>query len=620
MKLSVKRQIRRSQTVAPFGVGAIYDFGEESFIAMDITHWKEDGETIHLQRLEEVLAVENFRMAAVSGRFNKNPRRLPFMRFPSWLFCPKCRRMRKMRTTKDDEVKGEIPVCPSCAGKKVHLVPMRFVSVCAAGHLNEVPWGKWAHMNAATPKQLQCQEHDLEFDTLAGASGGLESLKVSCRNCGAGNLLAGLSTKDSLKRLNIKCRGGQPWQRADKCEVCTETPQVAQRGASNVHYSALASALDISCGQISGPDEDIELGIRGHSMFNALKGVYDSQSGSDSDPAVLAIAGLIAGQTNTTVAQVIALLGGANADAANRPERKASWQDDIFEEEYRAFCTVQEDTQPHDRFITETVFHKGNFPAVGGEETSLTEGLSALVDRVVIAHRLREVRAFTGFQRYSPDRDRTISPSLGTPTSWLPAIEVFGEGIFVSFSETMLQQWEHLNRIVLSGRVGSLVERHAESNFAFLPFPTPRFLMLHTLAHMLIRQLSFECGYSASSLKERIYCATPNAPKGPQAGVLIYTADSDSEGSLGGLARQGRPDRFVPMLIAALRKALWCSSDPICSELPNQGLAGLNRAACHACALIAETSCSCCNLLLDRVTLIGEPGGKNYGFFSNLGL
>ena len=137
---------------------------------------------------------------------------------------------------------------------------------------------------------------------------------------------------------------------------------------------------------------------------------------------------------------------------------------------------------------------------------------------------------------------------------------------------------------------------------------------------LLMRQLAFECGYSASALRERIYSASSPDPEHNMAGILIYTADSDSEGSLGGLVRQGEPERFGPMLIEALRKSIWCSSDPICRELDSQGLGGLNTAACHACCLVSETSCVHSNSLLDRTLVTGNGAdGRAKGFFYDRG-
>ena len=152
------------------------------------------------------------------------------------------------------------------------------------------------------------------------------------------------------------------------------------------------------------------------------------------------------------------------------------------------------------------------------------------------------------------------------------------------------------------------------STMGFLPEATDRFVLLHTLSHLLIRQLCFECGYSSSALAERIYSDEDNG----MAGILIYTASADSEGALGGLVREGLPDRLYGTFKTALFRANWCSSDPICSELQQQGIQGLNKSACHACCLVAETSCDHANSLLDRSVMIGSKENPNLGYFSRL--
>jgi hypothetical protein len=136
---------------------------------------------------------------------------------------------------------------------------------------------------------------------------------------------------------------------------------------------------------------------------------------------------------------------------------------------------------------------------------------------------------------------------------------------------------------------------------------SPTFVLLHTLAHLLIRQLSFECGYGSSSLRERIYCSSPGDPEDRwMCGLLIYTAAGDAEGTMGGLVSQGNPGRLEAILEDALLDAWWCASDPLCRESLGQGADSLNLAACHACALLPETSCEDSNRLLDRMALIGS--------------
>jgi hypothetical protein len=214
---------------------------------------------------------------------------------------------------------------------------------------------------------------------------------------------------------------------------------------------------------------------------------------------------------------------------------------------------------------------------------------------VVLIDRLREIRALLGFYRHT--MDRMVEPDLGQRIGFLPAIEVFGEGVFLRIEEEALRRWESLAAVrerahILRSRLaGSFHARWIEEG------PTPRLLLIHTLGHLLMRQMSFDAGYSSSSLRERIFA--DDKPAAPLAGLLIYTAAGDAEGSLGGLARLGEPERLVPVFARALGAAQWCSLDPVCRESNAQGPDGLSLAACHACVLASETSCILGNLGVD---------------------
>ncbi len=131
----------------------------------------------------------------------------------------------------------------------------------------------------------------------------------------------------------------------------------------------------------------------------------------------------------------------------------------------------------------------------------------------------------------------------------------------------------------------------------------------------MIGQLRFDCGYGSASLRERIYCDEGESDE-PMNGVLIYTASGDSEGTLGGLVRQGEPDRLNAIIDRAMRRARWCSSDPVCIESEGQGSDNANLAACHGCMLLPETSCEVGNRLLDRGLLVGTPEDRDMGFFA----
>ena len=155
--------------------------------------------------------------------------------------------------------------------------------------------------------------------------------------------------------------------------------------------------------------------------------------------------------------------------------------------------------------------------------------------------------------------------------------------------------------------------RRAEERRLPDPDPIPaRFILVHSLAHALIEQMSLDAGYPAASLRERLYVSDI------MAGLLIYTATSDSAGSLGGLIAQTRPERLASLFLEALGRAAWCSADPVCIESTGSGADGLNLAACHACALLPETSCEERNTLLDRGSLIGTPDQPTIGFLRGL--
>ena len=152
-----------------------------------------------------------------------------------------------------------------------------------------------------------------------------------------------------------------------------------------------------------------------------------------------------------------------------------------------------------------------------------------------------------------------------------------------------------------------------QQNAEYLPFPSAKFVLVHTFSHLLIKQLCFQSGYQAASIKERLYV---NDSKG-MCGVLIYTADADSEGSLGGLVRMSDEKRLADSIRSMLDTAGWCSADPTCIEIGSPGTRGLNKAACHACSLISETSCSVMNALLDRGLLVGSKSENLTGYFES---
>jgi hypothetical protein len=220
MDKKLDRSIRLSQVVSNHGVGALYDILGESLVLTHTSKWIEDayhgkGREIKAERLLESLrsipGYSNVRNLFEPAK--KKAGSLPFMRFPRWLFCTKCRRMKQW--TFEDEVEGESPVCPFC-DKNPKLTPMRFITICEQGHMSDVDWVRWAHSRQNADHQKTCQAKDLEFITGASKSGGLGSIAVKCRSCGAQRSLEGITSPDALKSVGVNCSGKQPWQRGTK--------------------------------------------------------------------------------------------------------------------------------------------------------------------------------------------------------------------------------------------------------------------------------------------------------------------------------------------------------------------------------------------------------------------
>lgn len=599
------RHVRQSQTITPFGVGSIIDINGESFVLAATDEWPK---TVAVESKRLSLALDaDFRSApAVDGdRFHSGGPGLPFARFPAWLFCKHCRRMTQRR--RQDEQVEATPTCKYC---KTRLVPMRIVQVCEQGHLDDVNWAYFAH---SSPGSRGCDSRDLRFEVDQGAgTTGLESLVVTCATCGGRRNLGHITEPDFLsKQLKNQCRGKNPWEPGFG-DGCDAPPRAVQRGASNVYYPSVWSSIEV-------PSDDLKIGRSGGSAPISASPYFAAaceavRSGNEQMASMLIP--LIASSTSAGelfVRSVInaALAGGTTATAPVID--RAS----LVSGEWVAFDVP--DGMQTDEFISRPE------PLVDPDASAAEVALDHVIDRVVLVERLREVRAFEGFHRVSPDDLDTMIRSdgrrRGKPAKfgklWHPAIEVFGEGIFLSLDEEQVRRWESDPGVRRRVEVlASLLEPPKMApRFEHLVGARllPRFVLVHTLAHLLIRRLAFESGYGATALRDRIYAQ--NGPIG-MCGLLVYTSSGDTEGTMGGLVRRGRRADLARTLMETLADAAWCSSDPLCGEQWHSGSEGLSHAACHACSLVPETSCECGNHLLDRVLLIGGDGVP--GFFQGV--
>lgn len=578
------RKVRRSQIISPFGPGAIIDLVGESFVVEDAGKWRGPHVPIDFPRLAAYLKVDS--LAAPSPRWP-----IPYFRFPQWLFCPSCRRMSRWSYKK--EVANTAPSCEHCPGRK-QLVPMRFVAVCANGHLSDVDWAGWAHSAVRRSRnQNQCQRPELKFLNKTGVGGGLNSLVVRCGTCGCEKSLDGLTTRIGLKQIGGKCSGRQPWQGSKDASACSEQMVAMQRGASSVYFPTVESAIDI-------PPESAWSTISDPLAALIRSNEFKFLVGQPSYKLAKQMIEVAADEYKLSVAEVEAALAREAGDPRTPVD---GGPENIRPDEWAALINPQEDHDHRDRFIS----RRADRPL--GDVGGTTSGWRKLIADVVLVDRLREVRVLTHFERHTM-REKVPS-NLSSDGDFLPAIEVFGEGFFLRFDEEALAHWERSGAVI--DRCRKLVERHKDKGAKWLPEPTPRLVLLHTFAHLLLRNTAFEAGYSTSALRERLYVMKTG--KGPaMAGVLIYTAAGDLEGTLGGLVRMGESPRLGRLLDMSIISAGWCSFDPVCADHPGQGADGLSLAACHACSLTPETSCEVMNRLLDRRLLI-DP---EFGFFKDL--
>jgi len=262
-----------------------------------------------------------------------------------------------------------------------------------------------------------------------------------------------------------------------------------------------------------------------------------------------------------------------------------------------------------------------DYPYFMSKVVGVPPGFSKWVSRVLLLERLREVSALVGFTRVEPpDQGGVRAPICRDAPEWVPANQVHGEGVFIQFDEERLTEWassagvRSLEAQMRAGHRGWRIKRE------ILPpddgFPGMRYVLLHTLAHLLIRELALECGYNAASIRERVYADTEGDRS--QAGILIYTAAADSDGTLGGLVDLGRPESLARLLRQSIDRAKVCASDPLCSEHDPAKDQSLHAASCHACSFVSETSCESGNRYLDRALVVETLEVSDAAFFKGI--
>jgi hypothetical protein len=253
------------------------------------------------------------------------------------------------------------------------------------------------------------------------------------------------------------------------------------------------------------------------------------------------------------------------------------------------------------------------------KEETVPSYLQRYFSRLIRIERLREVMVLQGFMRIDPPEPEADSIQsmvrLNTkkPESWLPGVEIHGEGIFIEFNKDAVARWlSNPSTKRISEQYKAAFDAYvAERGWENVKERNGKYVLLHTFAHLIIKEMALQSGYSSTAIRERIY-SSPT-----MCGVLFYTGSSDKEGSLGGLVELGEESKFKKLLKSAIENALLCTTDPECANAQIDG-DNLNGSACHSCCMIAETACENGNRLLDRSFIVPLDGKTERSYFKDL--
>lgn len=590
-------QVRPSQLLWTYGPGALIDLPNLSVITMGLDRWDENcclpveearllaavrrvlGPQVSRLRIPPFMREDGINPFSAEGKIG-----VPVRPFPRWLRCVKCGLLAEYDSglfeIKPDPFRPERThfVHANCEkGTNADAVPARFLMACKNGHLDDFPWHWFVHGG-----QSGCKGSLRFFES--GASLQTENLWVKCNTCDAARSLVHAFGREAQANLPA-CRGRHP--HLDKYDSdCDEDPRAVLLGATNSWFPISLSVLAIPLekNQLS------QLVLDGWSYFSDVESL---------DEVKIVI---------KTLTKSSSLPGIESYD----PQDVWKIVKDKKEGKMAESVVTEGDIKGPEWEVLTSPNPPTDWPHFLSRKTDTPNRYKEFIDSVLLLERLREVNALVGYTRVeAPEettdpQDRPLMADLCRANpDWVPASEVHGEGIFIRFKESAIQRWENLdsvrnrNRRLEDGHRGWRNTRGLDPQEGF---PGIRYAMLHTFSHLLIRELALECGYNAASIRERIYA---NGTEGsPMAGVLLYTAAADSDGTLGGLVELGNPENLGRLIDNALNRAAICSSDPLCSEHNPGKDRSLHSASCHACTFVSETSCEKGNRYLDRALLI----------------
>ncbi len=622
-----KNAQRLSQVVSTFGPGAMVDLPTRSVIVGGLELWEMRGDSFTAipeprltMRLEQLLKAQGRleQSRSLSLRTppigESRPGRLPSYIvapvFPAYFVCEqveiitvggKPSRRRRLVRWQDLDPRGGRRKFIFDDGKRSDVTPIRFVCACQKGHLQDINW-KWVvHGNEPCQEQMWVEEK--------GTSADPADMSIVC-GCGKHESLQTLFQPGRMG----SCRGERPWLLDRDPNGCDQKLKLLTRTATNTYFPQVYTVISL-------PSEEDELTRLVDGLSAELANVQTVQDIATAKRFNSKVAAALSAHADADIfARLSRIREGAIVDSERSP--KVS--------EFDVFASGRPEigqNHPAAKLYAQTM------PREAWADPSARLDLS-VIKNLVAVHRLREVSCLYGFTRFeaaptSADGEledvqlAVRGAPIAQDADWLPAIEQFGEGIFIHFDEAAIAEW--LKKDAPKQRHDKLVGGYAHwtKRFQGKPpkYPGTPYILLHSLSHALISEIALDCGYPASSLKERVYALSGDAsePAHGRFGILIYTATAGAQGTLGGLV--GTVPRFAHILRSALERAAICSNDPVCADHEPDDRSGdraTHGAACHGCLLIAETSCEMRNLFLDRNLLVPTMASDGSSFFDVL--
>lgn len=591
-------QTRRSQIITTFGPGSMMDLPDHSVLIGGLDHWTGDKqeivETRLLEKLKKALDLGELQMFAPPHDLGDptQPRTgIVAWQFPEWFITQDA----IVDPDSDSRVRSRRLVHRSALTsgkfidddkKRQHVVPVRFVRACRNGHIGDIDWYVYVHESTAS----ECRR-PLWIDEI-DTSGDISSIIVRCE-CGKRRPLK--EAVGYVSKALGKCDGGRPWLGPCANERCDQLNRLLIRTASNAYFSQKMSV--------------ISLPKRNETVSKAVDQVWVFLEIAES------IDDVARERRRAQVKAVIEDFTDEEIWAEIETRRAGTGTDKSVKQAELETLVAAKNELGNDK-------PDGDFFARALPRKHWDQPWMKDIGRVVLVHRLREVVAQIGFTRFeaaTPDFEGeldigVIRAAIARELSWVPAIENRGEGVFIEFNKEAIDNWAARSDVRTYGRklLNGFDVWKGEHNSSKREFPGLPFIMLHSFSHLLVTSMSLECGYPASSIRERIY-AIPDIGYG----VLLYTGSPDAEGTLGGLIQSGR--KIHDHVRNALVYGELCSNDPVCANHDPQNAHErrfLHGAACHGCLLISETSCEQFNDYLDRNLVVPTLEAAGVEFFS----